>query len=134
MPQTEAIKKIEESQAVQKERLSSLEKTYDRTLAPLLDKMDKLTTSIHENSQSINLQMQKSALQADASKEDVARLTKRQDALDKSATEDRKKILLLNNEVIENRPVLNAVKGLGNKLLLAAFLIVAAAVAVIMSK
>ena len=130
----EAIKKLQESQSEHSVKIQSLEKTIENVFPPLLAKLDTLTDRLHENSESINLHIQKSTSQGDSSKEAFERVRVQQEKLENSIGKVKDNLTTLKNEVIENRPVLKVVAGLGNRLIVLAVVIVAAASAIIMSK
>lgn len=121
MPAKE-LESVKQSLSEQDSRIKSLESTVSAVLPPLLEKFDNNANEMHKLCLSINDLV--SGL-AQNSKEIVMfgnRLGKVED-----------KFTELKEEVIENRPLVKLVKGLGVRIFWFAFIITGAAVAIILA-
>lgn len=130
----DAIRELQKNQDSHTIQIKSLETVIETVFPPLVEKIDKLADRLHENSEAINLSIQKSTSQGEVVTDAFDRVRKQQEKLESQQAKDREKFQLLSNEVIENRPILVAVKGLGNKLIGLAVIIIGSAVAIIMAQ
>ena len=129
----EKLAELEKKQDAHGHQIQSLERTVETVFPPLLEKLDKLTDRLHENSEAITLHMQKSGIQENQNKEAFDRIRKEQEETVKQINIDRVNFTKIKDEVIENRVVLKAVKGLGAKIAIFALTVVGAAILIIMN-
>ena len=122
MPQQE-LESVKKCLTEQDGRIKSLEITVSATLPPLLEKFDENIASQHE----LSLSIRDLVAGLSQNSKEIVMFSNRLDKLEVKLTE-------LKEEVIENRPLVKLVKGLGSKMIYTALAIVVAAVAVIYSQ
>lgn len=130
----EEIAAIKSQQQVHGLKIESIQNTIENVFPPLMDKLTVLTERLHENSEAITLHIEKSGLQDEARKAAFERIRIQQEKLEKTQAKDRENFQTLKDEIIENRPILRMVKGLGTKLVGLAIVVLASAVAIIMAQ
>ena len=121
MPQKE-LETVKAAISQQDGRIKSLEDTVAATLPPLLEKFDKFISVQHEVSISMNNLVNQMASHS----KDISRFGNRVEKVETNFS-------ALKEEVIEGRPLVRLVKGLGNKMLGLAFTIFFAAIAIVIS-
>ena len=107
----------------QDSRIKSLEITVSATLPPLLEKFDENIASQHE----LSLSIRDLVAGLSQNSKEIVMFSNRLDKLEVKLTE-------LKEEVIENRPLVKLVRGLGAKMIYTALALVVAAIAVIYSQ
>lgn len=130
----EDLAAIRSKQEVHGLKIESIEKTIENVFPPLMDKLTVLTERLHENSEAITLHIEKSGIQDEAAKAAFERIRIQQEKLDTIQTKDRENFQKLKDEIIENRPIIRMVKGLGTKLVGLAIIVLGSAVAIIMAQ
>lgn len=105
MPHEDIIK-LKQQQSVQEEKINAIEKTLETKVDSLVTKLDKLADAIHEST----IESAKISIQQTEQLKYNERMNKRMDKL----VDDYR---ALSNEVVENRPIIKIIKGIGAKLL-----------------
>ena len=121
MPAQE-LEHVKKSLSEQDGRIKSLEDTVHAVLPPLFEKIDKTVNAQHE----VCLEIRDLINQMAANSKDMIRVSNRMDKLEINHT-------TLKEEVIENRPLVKLVKGLGTRIFWFAFVIAGAAFAIILT-
>lgn len=129
----EKLAELEKQQSEHGHQIKSLENTVENVFPPLMDKLDALTDRLHENSKAITLHIEKFSMQESNNKDAFERVRKQQEETVKQLNVDRVNFTKIKDEVIENRVVLKAVKGLGAKMAIFALTVVGAAVMIIIN-
>jgi len=121
MPQKE-LESVKKTLSDQQGRIKTLEDTVSAVLPPLLEKFDNNATEMHKLCISINDLVN----QMSSNSKELVRFGNRMDKIEINFTD-------LKEEVIENRPLVKMVKGLGVKVFWLAGAIVVAAFAIIVA-
>ena len=116
------IKEIQKSVIEQGHRIKNLEDHISDVLPPLLEKFDNNAQQMHELCLSINDLVNQ-----------VKSQTKETEKLHRKFDKLQERHDILQDEVVENRILVKAVKGLGSKMLFAGLSVIGVAVVIVMT-
>jgi len=119
MMSAEKITQLEKEQETQAYKILSLEKTIDAMFPPLIEQLKEVSSRLGANTEAVL----KSTLAQEHLSEDVKKL-------EDSSTEKWKRINDIEKTQAANQVVINAVKGLGGKMLALGLTVIIAAIGV----
>jgi len=119
MMSAEKITQLEKEQETQAYKILSLEKTIDAMFPPLIEQLKEVSSRLGANTEAVL----KSTLAQEHLSEDVKKL-------EDSSTEKWKRINDIEKTQAANQVVINAVKGLGGKMLALGLTVIVAAIGV----